>query len=289
MSSYYTPLRYPGGKSKLYPFLSQCLRDVGRVKIYIEPYAGGAGAALKLLLLEDVEYIHINDADPAVYNFWHHIIYNSTAFIGLLRSTTLSIDEWKKQRAVYQFSEDINSLAYAYATFYLNRTSRAGVIHNSGPIGGMNQDSIYKIHARFNINELCDRVVRISSYADRITVSNEDGLFLLNNLKAYTDFSMERIFVYLDPPYYKKGADLYMNSMIHKDHSNLAEFLGSHPTFNWVLTYDNCREIAELYPDLETFEFDLQYSLQSVRRASELLIYDTGIELPTNALPYSSV
>ena len=51
----HSPLRYPGGKSILSPLLGNFIEINNLLDgIYIEPYAGGAGAALKLLFSEYV-------------------------------------------------------------------------------------------------------------------------------------------------------------------------------------------------------------------------------------------
>ena len=48
---YYSPLRYPGGKGKLAPFMKMIIRKTGHSGgTYIEPFAGGAGIAIDLLL-----------------------------------------------------------------------------------------------------------------------------------------------------------------------------------------------------------------------------------------------
>jgi len=67
----FTPLRYPGGKTSLFEFFDSVIKGHGWSKVtYIEPYAGGAGAALSLLFLNKVNKIIINDYDPAIFCFW---------------------------------------------------------------------------------------------------------------------------------------------------------------------------------------------------------------------------
>ena len=71
MSRYKTPLRYPGGKQRLAPFIRELLTANNLLGTeYAEPYAGGAGIAMELLINGEVSRIHLNDKDYAVYCFW---------------------------------------------------------------------------------------------------------------------------------------------------------------------------------------------------------------------------
>jgi len=47
----YSPLRYPGGKSALYPIIASAIKTNGLKNCtYVEPFAGGASIALSLLV-----------------------------------------------------------------------------------------------------------------------------------------------------------------------------------------------------------------------------------------------
>ena len=59
-----SPLRYPGGKSRITDFVKQIIKDNNLLDgVYVEPYAGGAAVALSLLMDEYVSSIIINDKD----------------------------------------------------------------------------------------------------------------------------------------------------------------------------------------------------------------------------------
>lgn len=138
-----SPLRYPGGKAILAGFFESTIAAVGLDKpTYVEPYAGGAGAGLELLLKGIVGTVVINDLDPAVYACWKAMLKDSNAFLRLLERTPLTIDEWKAQREIYRRRHDaaVDPLDLGFATFYLNRTSRSGVL-GAGVIGQVARDS----------------------------------------------------------------------------------------------------------------------------------------------------
>ncbi len=74
LEHFYSPLRFPGGKSSLLSFFTSLIEKNRLQHVqYVEPYAGGAGSALALLILGKVDSIVINDLDPAVYAFWKAI------------------------------------------------------------------------------------------------------------------------------------------------------------------------------------------------------------------------
>ncbi|MBW6391112.1 DNA adenine methylase [Billgrantia antri] len=280
MAEHYSPLRYPGGKAVLSEFLISLLKhNRFTAPHYVEPYAGGAGAALRLLFEEYAETITINDADPRISSFWIAVTKYNEQFIDLVQNVELSVDEWRRQRAVYEGCSAANPLRLGFATFYLNRTTRSGIVHNGGPIGGYDQTGNYKIDARFNKDPLCERIRRIGIFSDRIEVSCEDGNRLLQRINS--EHGRERdYFVYIDPPYYVKGAELYMNRFSDQEHRQLSSVLTSGVEFPWIMTYDDVPPIRELYSDLPQAEFYLSYSAYKRRKGKEVLIWPPGVKVP---------
>lgn len=272
-----TPLRYPGGKTSLFEFFDAVIKEHGWKNItYIEPYAGGAGAGISLLLLEKVRHIVINDFDPAIYSFWLALKEHNAEFIELVSNTPVTIDEWERQKKVYKAADTSDRLSLGFATFFLNRTNRSGIL-NAGPIGGKQQLGEWKIDARYNKKNLIEKIKLIGLYSDRITVLNNDGSDVI--AKYAED---PTCFFYVDPPYFVKGADLYLNAFKLKDHEKLANTLNKFNRAKWLLSYDNEQEILELYPSREFRVFDLKYSAHhNSKVGSELMIFsdaiDTGI------------
>lgn len=283
MSEPYSPLRYPGGKAKLTNFLIEVLKANNlREPIYVEPYAGGAGAALRLLFEEYVETITINDADPRVRCFWQAVTQRNEEFLAMLADVEVTVEEWRKQREIYEKRNSRRVLELGFATFFLNRTTRSGIVHNGGPIGGFDQTGNYLIDARFNRDQLARRIERIGIYADRIDVAGDDGLALLKKIDG-DRLTAERTFVYLDPPYYHKGAELYLNRLTHEQHRILAEYLSTPKAFPWIMTYDNVSEIRDLYATFPRFSFSLSYSAYERRAGEELLIHPPAVQITERA------
>lgn len=255
--SHASPLRYPGGKAPLAGFFEATINALGLERpTYIEPYAGGAGAGLELLLKGVVGMVVINDLDPAIHACWKAMVKDSEAFLRLLSRTPLTVDEWKKQRDVYRrrHNMDTDPLALGFATFYLNRTSRSGVL-GAGVIGGLAQEGSYKIDARYDRDVLKARIEKLAALSGKIRVTNQDGAA---RLREY--LPKDNVFAYVDPPYVEKGSSLYMSAFKEADHVALAKVLNGYANTNWVLTYDVADLIRSLYKARDVSEFRLLYS-----------------------------
>jgi len=271
----YTPLRYPGGKTSLFDFFSQIIeRHQWKDAVYIEPYAGGAGAALSLLMLGKVKAIVINDYDPAIHAFWQSVVNDTQSFIEKIRSTDTTVEEWRRQKSIYKAADASHPLELGFATFFLNRTNRSGIL-NAGPVGGMAQTGNWKIDARYNKEALISKIQLIQGMRDSIFVTNKDGIEII---KEYG--SLDTSFFYVDPPYFVKGAELYLNAFKQQNHEDLAHTLNEFKNSKWVLTYDNEPEIRELYPQRNYRPFDLKYSVHHNNHSgSELMFFSNAIDI----------
>lgn len=263
----YSPLRYPGGKSKIAPFVSLVIKKSNINKCtYIEPFAGGAGVALSLLFDGVVDNIVINDYDKAIYSMWRAILTQTDDFIELVNNTPLTIEEWKKQKRIYANDNSHYSLELGFATFYLNRTNRSGIL-SAGPIGGYSQNGKYKIDARFNREGLVEKIQKIAKYKSHIKLYNKEvESFITHYLPKYKS----KAFIYFDPPYYNKGKELYKNFFIHEDHERISQLIKKLEC-SWMVTYDDVDEIREFYNDYICKQFDLAYSLANSGTKTEIM------------------
>jgi DNA adenine methylase len=275
-----SPLRYPGGKQVLSRVLSTLIKANRREGgIYAEPYAGGCGAGLHLLFSERISTLMINDADRSIHAFWNAILTKTDSFLEMLRDTPLSVDEWQKQRDIYRSGRRQSLLRLGFSTFYLNRCNRSGIIANGGIIGGRSQDGKWKLDARFNKRGLRERIERIAIYRERIQASNLDALEFLS-VRLSTHDVAKRAFVYLDPPYFVKGSQLYLDYYDSEDHVALSQYLGSRPPFLWTLSYDNVSPIHNLYRQHRRYSFSLSYSASERRVGKELMVVHHKLNIP---------
>jgi DNA adenine methylase len=263
-----SPLRYPGGKTVYADMMTKIieLNDLGECT-FVEAFAGGAGAAITMLLRNDVPSIILNDYDIAIFAFWNSILTQTDDFLQLLRDTPITVDEWYEQREIYR-NEREDLLSLGFATFYLNRTNRAGILA-ANPIGGLQQNGQYHIDARFNRVGLEDKIQAIADRRDSIALHNLDAVDFIDILEQ--DHEEENLFIYFDPPYYQKGELLYLNHFDHSQHAVLRDRI-VRCEFPWVLSYDDAPEILNLYPDAPSYKKDLSYSISQPKKTKELII-----------------
>lgn len=278
----YSPLRYPGGKAKVANFFRLLFQANHLVDgEYVEPYAGGASVALALLFGGFVSRVHINDADPAIYAFWDAVLNAPDELCQRIADARLDVDEWKRQRSIYR-DTDACAIDLAFATFYLNRTNRSGVIPCGGVIGGLNQDGPWKIDARFTKPELIRRIQRVAHYRSAINVSQLDALTLLHGIEARLQAS--RALVYLDPPYYEKGSALYRSFYYHDDHAAVAAAV-RRLRIPWVVSYDNVEPVREFYKNHRRIEYGLRYTARERYDGREVMFFSPGLLVPVSLEP----
>ena len=275
----YSPLRYPGGKSKIAPLIRLIIEKSKKSEItYIEPFAGGAGVALNLLIEGAVDQIVINDYDKAIYSFWRAIKESPQKMIDLIGYTPLTIEEWKHQKDIYCTQNKKYSVELGFAAFYLNRTNRSGIL-NAGPIGGYEQTGNYKIDARFNRDTLIDRIQEIANYRSQISVYNKE---IRSFIGAVIPKYQDRAFVYFDPPYYENGQRLYKNFFTPTDHADISHSIISGVNCPWVITYDNIPELRNIYSNFVQRRFYLNYSAANKGKGSEIIIFKSSSLLPSS-------
>jgi DNA adenine methylase len=276
MSFSTSPLRYPGGKTCMLGPVSRILRGNHLERgPYGEPYAGGCGLALALLYNGFVSDIHINDIDDAIWSFWDSVLDHTEEFIKLMNKTPVTLREWRKQREVLA-NPKADSMSLGFAAFFLNRTSRSGIIKRAGVIGGLEQKGKYTIDCRFNKEELTRRIRRVRKYRSRITLYRNDAIKFIDLVEKKLP---ENIFLCIDPPYFQQGSRLYTSFYQRKDHEKVANRILKLKS-PWILTYDYCDEIHKLYADRRQFQYCLNYSVQEKRLGTELLIASKGLRIP---------
>ena len=271
-----SPLRYPGGKTKLYSLVRKIISENDLLgETYIEPFAGGAGLALKLLLNNDVKRIVLNDFDPAIYAFWYSTLHHSTAMCEFVNSVDLSMTEWEKQRYIYLNQDKYSQLDVAKAVLFLNRTNVSGVI-TGGVIGGKKQNGKYGLSARFNRTELVRKITEIASYSGRIDLYNLDASDFVNSVLPH----YYKVFINFDPPYVEKGGQLYKNFFTEGDHEALRNCI-ARCRRKWMVTYDVCNLVATLYGEYRGGKIEINYSAKDVRKAEEYIFFSHNLVVPT--------
>ena len=262
------------------PFISELMQENGLIGgEYAEPYCGGAGIAIALLLSRQVKRIHLNDCCRPIYAFWKSLIIEPEKFCRKIASASLTIHEWERQREILRRPDEFDNLDLGFSVFYLNRCNRSGIL-GAGVIGGKNQTGTWKIDARFSRKELIRRVEAIALFQDKIRVYNMDAEeFIENEVPKFNRKSL----VYCDPPYFHKAERLYLNIYKPADHLRIAKIIQKRLVRPWLVSYDFAEEITAAYSKRRNFRYDLQYSAGPVYKGSELFFFSDGLKIPSRS------
>ncbi|MCW5724931.1 MAG: DNA adenine methylase [Maricaulaceae bacterium] len=275
---HFTPLRYPGGKGKLAGYVKEIIRANKLFDgEYVEPYAGGAAIALELLLQEYVSRIHINDLSRPVYSFWKAVLNDTDELCRLIKNTPLTVASWDQQKRIFANPTDHSYVQLGFATFFLNRTNRSGIL-NGGIIGGRTQTGPWKIDARYNADELMFRIESIAKLRQKIKLTQNDALTLLR--QGLQEWGANTL-IYLDPPYFEQGRQLYYDYYKPDDHAALAAFIDANMRDrSWIVSYDNVPPIKNLYSRFRGIVYNVGYSAREVRVGKEVMFFAPGMIIP---------
>lgn len=264
-------LRYPGGKTQLAKFVSHLIK-LNKIKnaIYCEPFSGGSGVSMELLLSNKVESIILNDLDPSIYSIWHAILNDTDNLVAVIEDMPITMDEWYSHKDVYNTLRDIPQYDFklAVSTLFLNRTNRGGII-TGGPIGGYEQKSKYALDCRFNKANIIKKIQAIAEQRHRIRLYMLDAKELIANVLLQEN--PQHLFTFFDPPYYHQGQTLYKNAFNHDDHVALSNAIRTMNDYTWITTYDKCKEIKSIYNDYRLRTYELRYSINQFREAKEYI------------------
>ena len=194
----------------------------------------------------------------------------------LIETTPVNMEEWHRQRRIMDRGR-AGPLKLGFATLFLNRTNRSGII-NGGVIGGKDQTGNYKLDCRFNRADLIEKIRRIASYREVVTLTRLDAMLCI---PKWAKEMPKRGLMNIDPPYFAKGQGLYTNFYTGSDHKDLSVTIRKLKC-PWMLTYDDVEDIERLYEGLPMYRKGLVYYAQVKRRANELVVL-----APTLAAPQS--
>ncbi|MCH5142277.1 MAG: DNA adenine methylase [Clostridiales bacterium] len=270
-----SPLRYPGGKGRMYQFVKNLIIENGFEElIYAEPFSGGFGIGIKLLTAGDIKRVIINDFDEHIYAFWVSVFKYSKRLIKLIEETPVDMENWNTQKEIYNTYKGKSLVKKGFAAFYLNRTNFSGVI-TGGPLGGIAQKSKYNLGCRMNKQQLIDQIKELAQYKDSVEIYNYDAIQFISKIVLP---KQKKIFLNLDPPYVIKGSELYRNFYEYEDHIKLARFIKDNlKEAYWIVTYDDCDLIRELFSEFDLQEYTLTHMAGKSKVGKELLIKNFNI------------
>ncbi len=275
MAKSLSPLRYPGGKSKIYDKVKNLIeKNMLGNRTYIEPFAGGFGIGVGLLCDNIVQSAVLNDIDTHIYHFWVSVFYHTDELLKKIKDTPITIEERDKQLNIYKDSST-DVLSDGFATLFLNRVNFSGILMG-GPIGGRAQSGAYKLDCRFNKKAIQKKIESIALLKNRISLYNCDAseliIMQLGEIKNTAFFN-------IDPPYVIKGSRLYTNYFEESDHRYLEQVIKEHLRETpWIITYDDCELIRDIYKQYSITGYKIQHNAGNSVLGKEVVITNISNE-----------
>jgi DNA adenine methylase len=289
-------IRYPGGKGKLSQrivsvILNYFKDNFDKKMMYCEPFFGAGAIGLRLLQDEAIKSFSFNDYDPAIYSIWTAVKEYPDQLIEKIEGFTPSIASFYEYKeyllSLQPFADDtfpkhpVNEelVSIAFKKIAVHQMSYSGLgTKSGGPLGGSEQTSAYKVDCRWSPKQLKKEITRISRLMKSKMSWDEQHQKWWDNChiggyQFYHAWPLGSVpaFIYLDPPYYEKGPELYQFSFGESQHVALATLLRSNP-HPWLLSYDDCPQIRELYSYASVVEVPLNYTINGSVNKTELLI-----------------
>lgn len=277
MNRYVSPLRYPGGKATMTPWLGDMLEQQAGsmdIEVWLEPFAGGAGAGLTLLDRDLIGELWLVDANPGIAAFHKTVVDDGEALARRVERTQPTLELFRRSQDVLAAAHDgvhIDNDDLGYAAFIVNRCSHSGIV---APSAGVMSD----VTARFTADALAERIRRIHAKAHRIRVTHGDGIAHLEDLDGTCGVE-EELVAFVDPPYIREGNRLYANGMTQAAHQRLANALNASPV-RWMLTYDDEPAVSdELYPERRVLAYEIRNTTAGHRVAREFAIFSDNLDV----------
>jgi DNA adenine methylase len=257
-----SPLRYPGGKTKACKIIDEIINiyfDLSKYDTLISPFFGG-GSFEFYFQNKYKKKIIANDKFTPLINFWLQIKKDKNILCDELKKVlNISKDDFILYRNnILNLNNNILQQAIYY--FIINRCSFSG----STLSGGFSEESSKK---RYTLSSI-ERINNLNlNYIDFYNLNFE--IFLNNNFNNL---------LFIDPPYYINNNRLYGNKGdLHEDfdHQKLFTILNDIP--DWILTYNDCEYIKNLYKKYIIIDVNWSYSMNKTKKSSEIIIISRSI------------
>ena len=253
-----SPLRYPGGKSKACLIIENELQKYTNISKYntlVSPFFGGGSFEFHMQNKYKLNII-ANDKFKPLYTFWNMLKNKKQELCdSIIKLKPVSKEQFTTYRnTIMNLTDELKQASYY---FVINRCSFSG----STLSGGFSEQASIK---RFTDNSI---KLLSNSNLEKITFENKDCIAFIENNNKETNL------MFLDPPYYLEKSTLYgYNGDMHEkfDHEKLAATLKN--IKNWILCYNNCPTIRNLYNDYKIVSVNWNYGMNKSKKSSEILI-----------------
>ena len=255
----YSPLRYPGGKSRWYPFVKRWLRPKPENAVFVEPFAGGSSMGLAAGIEELVEKVILVEKNKDVGAFWKTVLEKPEWLIEQIQSFEVS-----RENVEEVFSKDgVDEYQRGFLLLLHNRMSRGGITADGGGLM-KNGEKGKGLQSRWYPDTLTQRIHTIAEHRDRFEFIWGDGIEVMKD-----QLNNDAASFFVDPPYTVAGERLYDNSEV--DHEGLFDLM-ARLEGDFLATYDDAKQIRKLADEYGFQTEEILMSTTHHEKKFELLI-----------------
>jgi DNA adenine methylase len=245
---------YVGGKRKQ---VDELLKMIGHPAkqnlVYVEAFVGAGSVLLNAIKRGLVDWIWLNDKDPATCAMWNAILHHPDllrdevarrSFTSAGGLTTLDEAAVKESVRISQAAQPgarmMELVELAYHAMIAHRCTWGGVVRNGEPVP-VGQEELNK---RWTLDKVSFDIDQAHYLLGQCAIWHGECT-CLDAIDLVKQVPVESV-LFLDPPYYRRGGENYIHGLGPEQHKALAAAL-LNSTVPWLLTYDDCEEVRTLY------------------------------------------
>ena len=246
-----SPLRYPGGKSKALKKIIPIISEVNHFEEFREPMVGGGSIFFAVKQIFPNKKYWINDINKDLCLFYEIYRDKPTKLIKEIKKIKSASMRGKELYYNLIKNKGTSSLQKAARFFVLNRITFSGLTE----AGGYSEEAYMK---RFTPSSV-ERLTKASFLMKTVKITNKDYSEVINK-------KGKNVFIFLDPPYMSNAkSKLYgKRGCYHEgfDHTALVKIMKK-CNHNWLITYDDTKEVRKLYSFAHIYKWKLQYAMNN--------------------------
>ena len=253
-----TPIRYAGGKSRAYDFISSYIPFWPRPKRIISPFMGGGSLEVKWAHEMGIQ-VEAFDVFDVLTNYWQHQIHHPKRLYDILKGLEPTKEQYDEIKDILLHWDKVQNMFKDWKTDYYDRKSESLDDELGAAYYWFNHNLSYgPMFLGWFSSIYLKKESLYDNSIERVRDFNCPNLSVKQSSFDKVIPNYKKDFIYADPPYYMEKSEdnkmfkaIYPNSNfalhhIHFDHELLRDQLHSHEG-KFLLSYNDCEWVRENY------------------------------------------
>ena len=253
-----TPIRYAGGKSRAYDFISSYIPFWPRPKKIISPFMGGGSLEVKWAHEMGIQ-VEAFDVFDVLTNYWQHQIHHPKRLYDILKGLEPTKEQYDEIKDILLHWDKVQNMFKDWKTDYYDRKSESLDDELGAAYYWFNHNLSYgPMFLGWFSSIYLKKESLYENSIERVRDFNCPNLSVKQSSFDKVIPNYKKDFIYADPPYYMEKSEdnkmfkaIYPNSNfalhhLHFDHELLRDQLHSHEG-KFLLSYNDCEWVRENY------------------------------------------